>query len=237
MAGTTSDVMVGNGDSVFLRHLRFDRKLNPKETKARHLFSTSALVDETENHRIHSVLGTGDFSRVGVAYSWQVNLLKARDRYQYKPDVPFGLLLAFNDQTAWGVRRPEGYKGYELVAWHNSPFSADERRGPDIRRMLPDEGVETGEVWTKTLDIRPRSLVHAGEMLVLGGGPYTVSERDPFAAQEGRMGGLIRIVRAADGELIAQHQLDSPVVWNGLAVAGDRLYAATMDGQVVCLAQ
>jgi outer membrane protein assembly factor BamB len=45
------------------------------------------------------------------------------------------------------------------------------------------------------------------------------------------------MVRAQDGELIAQHELDSPVVWNGLAVAENRLYAATMNGHVVCLAQ
>jgi hypothetical protein len=103
--------------------------------------------------------------------------------------------------------------------------------------MSPDEGLETGEIWTKTLDMRPRSLVHAGEILVLGGGPYVVAERDPFAAYEGRTEGLVRTVRAQDGALIAEHQLDSPVVWNGLAVAENRLYAATMGGCVVCLAK
>jgi outer membrane protein assembly factor BamB len=151
--------------------------------------------------------------------------------------VPFGMVLAFNGEKVWGVRRPEGYKGYELVAWPNTPFAADKERGPDIHKMRPGEGLETGEIWTKTLDMRPRSLVHAGEILVLGGGPYVVAERDPFAAYEGRTDGLIRMVRTQDGELIAQHELDSPVVWNGLAVAGNRLYAATMDGHVVCLAQ
>lgn len=237
MAGTISDVMVSNGHSVFLRHLRFDRKLNPQESKARHLFSTSRLVDETENHRIHWVLGMGDFRRMGVAYSWQVNMMGARKRYEYKPDVPFAMLLTFNDEKVWGVRRPEGYKGYELVAWPNTPFAADEERGPDIRKMKPGEGPETGEMWTKTLDMRPRSLVHAGEVLVLGGGPYVVAADDPYAAYEGRTGGLIRMVRAQDGALIAQHELDSPVVWNGLAVAGNRLFAATASGHVVCLAQ
>ena len=235
MAGVTNDVMVSNGHSVFLRHLRFDREVNPQETKARHLFSTSQLVDETENHRIHWVLGTGDFSRVGVAYSWQVNLAKARERYRYKPNVPFGMLLTFDEKTVWGVRRPQGYKGYELVAWHNTPFATDERPAPDIRQMTPDEDSETGEVWTKTLSMRPRSLVRAGKLLVLGGGPYTIAALDPWAAYEGRTEGLIRLLRAADGELLTQHELSSPVVWNGLAVAENRLYAATTDGHVVCL--
>jgi hypothetical protein len=236
MAGATSDVMVSNGHSVFLRHLRFDRNLNPQETKARHLFSTSRLVDETENHRIHWVLGTGDFRRIGVAYSWQVNLPRARKAYAFKPNVPFGMLLAFDDETVWGVRRPEGYKGYQLVAWNNPPFAADERSGPDIREMRPGEDVETGETWTKTLDMRPRSMVRADDVLVLGGGPYVVPARDPAAAYEGRLGGLIWMMRSESGELVATHELNSPVVWNGLAVARNRLYAATRDGHVVCLA-
>ena len=237
MAGATSDVMVSNGHSIFLRHLPFDRKLTQQETKARHLFSTSRLVDDTENHRIHWVLGTGDFSRIGVAYSWQVNLLRARKTYAYKPNVPFAMLLAFDEKAVWGVRRPEGYKGYELTAWHNTPFAADEKHVPDIRKMRAGEDADTGETWTTTWDMRPRSLVHAGEVLILGGGPYVVAPRDPAAAYEGRTGGLIRTVRAEDGEFIAQYELNSPVVWNGLAVAGNRLYAATMDGHLVCLAR
>ena len=237
MDGATGDVMVSNGHSIFLRHLRFDRKLNAQQTKTRHLFSTSRLVDETENHRIHWVLGTGDFSRIGVAYSWQVNLLAARKRYQYKPNVPFGTLLAFDNKTVWGVRRIDGYKDYELVTWPNTPFQSEEQGGPDIRKMETDEDVGTNEAWTHALDMWPRSLVRAGEMLILGGGPYVVAAQDPSAAYEGRTAGLIRLVRADDGEQISQYELDSPVVRNGLAVAGNRLYAVTMDGSIVCLSK
>jgi hypothetical protein len=237
MAGALSDVMVSNGHSVFLRQLRFDHQLNPQQTGQSHLFSTSRLVDETENHRIHWVLGTGDFSRLGVAYSWQVNLAGARKRYRYKPAVPFAMLLAFDSQRVWGVQRPQGFKGYELTQWPNTPMKPAERGGPDIRKMEPGEDTGTGQLWKIALDMRPRSLVRAGQVLVLGGGPFRISPRDPAAAYEGRTEGVIRLVKAEDGQLLAQHEVSAPVVWNGMAVAAGRLYAVTEDGHIVCLAQ
>ncbi|MHC4404926.1 MAG: outer membrane protein assembly factor BamB family protein, partial [Planctomycetota bacterium] len=71
--GSVSDVLVSNGNDVFLHHVRFSAKLEKRDDMSRHLFSTSSLLDGAESHRSHWVLGTGDFSRVPVAYSWIVN--------------------------------------------------------------------------------------------------------------------------------------------------------------------
>ena len=71
--GTLSDVLVSDGTNVYLHQVKFNAKLERQGYMSRHLFSTSSLLDDAENHRSHWVLGTGDFSRVPVAYSWIVD--------------------------------------------------------------------------------------------------------------------------------------------------------------------
>jgi hypothetical protein len=43
------------------------------------------------------------------------------------------------------------------------------------------------------------------------------------------------LVAADSGEKIAEHRLDSPPVFNGMAAAAGRLYIVTEDGGVVCI--
>ncbi|MHC4166263.1 MAG: outer membrane protein assembly factor BamB family protein, partial [Planctomycetota bacterium] len=103
MEGVTTDVLVSDGSSIFMRHLRFDRQCVRQPELSRHLFSTSTLLDDAENHRSHWVLGTGDFSRIGVAYSWIAN--RRGGRKDVHLAVPYGIVLTFDDDTVWGVSR------------------------------------------------------------------------------------------------------------------------------------
>jgi hypothetical protein len=51
---------------------------------------------------------------------------------------------------------------------------------------------------------------------------------------EGSEGALLWAV-STDGEKLAQHQLDSVPVHDGMAAANGRLYLSTTDGKVLCL--
>ena len=42
------------------------------------------------------------------------------------------------------------------------------------------------------------------------------------------------MVNAKTGEEVAVQQLDSPVVWDGMAAANKRLYVSVENGEVVC---
>ena len=48
--------------------------------------------------------------------------------------------------------------------------------------------------------------------------------------------GELRVHSALDGKLLGERDLSTPV-WDGLAVAGGRLYASTADGAVLCLGE
>jgi hypothetical protein len=77
-------------------------------------------------------------------------------------------------------------------------------------------------------------MIRAGKTLLLAGMPDLPAKGGSFAAFEGRKGGLLWALSAADGRKLADHPLDAPPVWSGLAAAAGRLYMTTTDGKVRC---
>ena len=43
------------------------------------------------------------------------------------------------------------------------------------------------------------------------------------------------VMTRTDGTRLAEHPLDAPPVWDGMAAASGRLYLSTADGKVLCL--
>ena len=239
MDGARSDVLAADADSVYLRHLRFDGGLARQDKRFPHLFSVSSLLDGGENHRSHWVFGTGDFSRTPVAYSW---VAYSPDKWRGKSlSVPYGLMLAFDDKTVWGVRRNHLMRWKKTYPDKYILFAQPRTGRSDAAASLPDfreAGVPFD--WTAPLPLRPRAMVRAGEHLLIGGMPDTFDPKRPSesasAAFEGQEGGLLHVMSSKDGKILGRVQLESPPVWDGMAAAGGRLYLSTADGTVRCLA-
>ncbi len=232
--GSIADVLVSDGWHIFLHHKKFNTRLEKQPELGRHLFSTSSLLDDTENHRSHWFLGTGDFSRIPVAYSWIVNSAGG-SRGGTAVAAPTGVQLVFDDQAVWGVQRPERHQAaggeYLLFRKSNRPFSPDEPPQPDFRR-----DAERRYEWRHELGGRPTAMLKSGDYLVLGVSPVELPEDDPHAAYEGRLGGGVWVHAAADGRRIARYPLDARVLWDGLAAADQQLYVSTEDGALHALA-
>ncbi|NQT17496.1 MAG: PQQ-binding-like beta-propeller repeat protein, partial [Planctomycetes bacterium] len=229
--GTVSDVLTSDGKNVFLHQVKFNASLEKQDEMSRHLFSTSSLLDSAENHRSHWVLGTGDFSRVPVAYSWVVNRPGKR---MPTIAVPTGVMMVFDGQALWGVRRQGDANGrYHLFKKENQPFSEKEAFLPDFRRMPAEEADPS--VWKNDFPVRTTAMLKSGDHLFIGVAPVEVPEEDPHAAYEGRTGGSVWVCSERDGAKVAEHRLDSPVAWDGMAAAAGKLFVATADGSVLCL--
>jgi len=235
MAGTTNDVLTSDGESVYLRHLRLDRNCRPQKDWGRHLFSTSSLLDDAENHRSHWMLGTGDFSRLGVAYSW---IAYRPGNYGGRFCVPYGLMLSFDEKTVWGVARKGGTADYSLFAEAKGPLGIDEPHQRDCRQATPENARKFQ--WSVPLGIRPRAMLRAGKTLALGGMPWPAADAgaaEPGRAPAGAQGrGVLALFAVADGRAIGQVKLPASPVWDGMAVAEKRLFLTLEDGTVVCLA-
>jgi hypothetical protein len=230
MDSTRSDVLVGDGTSIYLHQARFDRNVVRQAEMGRHLFSTAQLLDGDENHRSHWVLGTGDFSRMPVAYSW---IADKPGNYGSHLAVPYGLMMTFEDRSVWVVKHTQGEFNYILTAEDNRPFAANEPSQPDFRP--PANAAKEKSRWSVPLSMRPRAMVRADKALLLGGTAPVAEGEDPYAVYEGRKGGLLWVMSADAGTKLAECRLASPPVWDGMAVTGGRLYLAACDGTVSCL--
>ncbi|MCK5172322.1 MAG: PQQ-like beta-propeller repeat protein, partial [Planctomycetes bacterium] len=231
MEGTTTDIFVGDGTDVYMRHLKFDRNLTRLRDVGPHLLSTSSLLDDAENHRSHWVFGPGDFSRTPVAYSWIMN--KETGWQGTYPVYPRGMLLTFDDKDIWSVRRVKD-GGYTLISQtRRSVEEFAKSDEPDFRVI--DKDAATNYTWSKPLPMRPRAMINAGSRLYIAGMPSEYGKDNWQEAFDGSRGGLIKIISAEDGTEIAQCKLDSAPVWDAIAAANEKIYISTIDGNVVCL--
>ena len=78
-------------------------------------------------------------------------------------------------------------------------------------------------------------MVRAGEVIFVAGSPDIVDPQDPHGAWEGRQGGMLAALSAADGKTLAKIKLPSPPVWDGMAAASGKLYVGLEEGTVACL--
>ncbi|HID24805.1 MAG TPA: hypothetical protein EYP14_20730, partial [Planctomycetaceae bacterium] len=96
-----------------------------------------------------------------------------------------------------------------------------------------------------------RALALSGDAVLLAGPPNFIDERQAYRlpddpdvlaklqrqdeAFQGRHGGELWVLAKADGTLRARYALDTVPVFDGMAVAGGRVYVSTVDGRVLCL--
>jgi hypothetical protein len=231
-----------------MRHTRFDLAGQPQPPKVPHLFSPAGFLDDSWWHRTYWLVGTtmatayGGWPRVGS-------------------QVPAGRLLALDDATVYGFGRNQyihhgAHVGIDgATVFHFRPDRDAQRRQTHyqafaISRQLPQGSRQPAQAgakrrgagaarpkqyrWTQKLPVLARALLLAQDTLFLAGPSDIFASDEPAAALEGAKGGLLCVLSAADGQQIAQYELTSPPVHDGLAAAAGRLYLAATDGKVLC---
>lgn len=106
--------------------------------------------------------------------------------------------------------------------------------------------------WTQDIPLLARAMVKTGSTVFVAGPPDLINEEETFAeltegnpevqkrlaeqdaALEGGKGAILRAVSAVDGTTIRDIELPMPPAWDGMAVAGGRLFLVTTDGKVLC---
>ena len=156
MNGNMNDVISGDGEHVFLRHLTFDflrhltfdARWQRCEEMLPHLFSTSRFTDGNENHRSHWCMGSGFFGRTIYAYPW------IPERFGKQLNHPIGLMLVYKDQQAWGIQRTaSGAGSYTLFSKDRpaylagDPYAAFEGRAEGLLRVFAaSDGTASAEI-------------------------------------------------------------------------------------------
>ena len=205
MPGALADILAGDGQHVYLRDMVFDKHCGGQTKGNPHLLTLTGFLDDSWPHRSYWIFGTHCSLSTGCS---------GRDR-----NLVYGRLLVFDRSTVYGY-------GRRAVHWSNQL-----QDGP--YRLFATSRGEAKEQWARPATVRVRAMVLAGKVLLVAG-----PRADAGDGAQGRDGGppaLLVAVSASDGTELAQHRLDAPPVFDGMAVAGGRLYIALENGQLVCM--
>jgi outer membrane protein assembly factor BamB len=126
----------------------------------------------------------------------------------------------------------------------------------DSEGVPPPGGPKTGSFvehqWNAHSPVFARAMVMAKDTIFVSGPPDTIdeeyafermSQKDPAiykdlaeqdAALDGKKGASLLAVNTTKGDINSDVELQSPPVWDGMAIAQGRLYVASVDGKVTC---
>lgn len=249
------DLMVDDGEFACMRFQRFslrDVSVGPKPgakgkrpPEPRRLICPTGFLGNSWWHRTHWTFGTdrgfGDPRTIGMRF-------------------PAGQILAFDDDVVYGYGRKPEYFMWTTPVSHRL-FAADRRSRPiplELTEPQPKQPWlkrperQFATRWSRDVPFHVRAMVVAHKTLFIAGPPKIADEgkpssflrKNPFSpaqinaaadAWEGRSGALLWGVSTVDGATVAQGELSSPPVFDGMIAAHGRLFVATVSGQVLAL--
>ncbi|MCK4963623.1 MAG: PQQ-like beta-propeller repeat protein, partial [Dehalococcoidia bacterium] len=231
MPGVRSDILTGDGEHVYLRDMVFDSRGAEGPQGRPHLLTLTGFLDDSWPHRSYWIFGTRCSISTGCS---------GRDK-----KLIYGRLLVFDESRIYGYGRRQIHwsnqlqdGAYRLFAVKRdegtSQTSASSRRGAAPRSPAV-------ELWTKPVTIQVRAMVLADKVLFVAGPPADagngpVGRDENKGALRKESPGLLMAISASDGTELAQYQLNSSPVFDGMAAAYGRLYVSMEDGSLLCLA-
>jgi outer membrane protein assembly factor BamB len=258
MPAALPDVLSSDGRHLYMRTQRFDMEgarehiaqtlVEDQAGERAHLFSGGGFLDGSWFHRAYWMFGK---SIASGANGW---FLAGRV-------APAGRILAVDESSVYGYgRRPEYFRWSTPLEYHL--FRADKK--PEIISNLTPlskalrrtekcavPAVRPAYDWSRETPVYARAMVLADKTLFIAGprdmideeevykGPEDASIqaklREQTAALEGQKGALLCAVSAPNGKRLAEYELETVPVWDGMAAANGRLYLALKNGSVLCL--
>ena len=203
-----------------------------------HLFSPTGFLDDNWWHRSYWMYGS---TFVG---GWCGYPLAGKV-------APAGRILVFDDSRVYGFGRKPRYYGWTIPIEHHL-FAADKDNTTDAsgNKNVSKPKFLVKHHWTKDLPLFARAMVLAGGTLFIAGPPDLIDEQQVFtqindpkvkqslidqaAALDGKKGATLIAILTADGKQLAQYDLDSPPVFDGMVAARGCLFMSMTNGRVTC---
>jgi outer membrane protein assembly factor BamB len=244
MEGSTSDILSGDGSSVFMKHLHFDESAKLTKEEKPHLFGITGFLGEEWFVRSYWLIGTDVSAGWG---GWADAATK----------VPAGKILCFNEDRIYGYGREKvasGAAGHKLDVYQLSaktkvmtstkraPRGAKNRRSKPATQQAPRE--EPPGTWTDKESLIVRAMVLTPDKLIVAG-PPDLGQKDPavmgfknepaaLAALRGEKGAWLRVVSASNGRELSECKLDAMPVFDGMSAASGSVYISLKNGTIQC---
>jgi len=258
MTPALPDVLVSNGTSINMRHVRFDRALVRQPASGLDtLVSATGLLEDCWAHRHNCTLGFQGSIRYG----------SHNGALRCGPANPFGKLVVFDDRCAYAVQTmytflkhspgmwPPAHRGHlhqKYATYKPQQFPAGvrlyaqdnkraaQKEAPGGEKKAPRRGRRPGRrpftstashKWSVRIPLQIRGMVLAGERIFAAGWLDSVKIHEK-ATDAGAP--FLWVLSAKDGSKLAEYKLDAPPVFDGLIAAEGKLYLAASNGKVAC---
>jgi hypothetical protein len=227
LPGALPDVLVDDGQYIYLRDKVLDAEGVVQDTHLPHLYSSAGLLDDAWWHRTSWLWGERNWGR---ASGWAV-----------MPGIrPSGRILVTDEETVFGYgrRRVQGntMKGYHL-------FRAEKRVEEIDRKMKNNNAALAAQQrparviyrWSRDVPLLVRGMALTPDTLFAAGplmAPADAGRSEP--SLDAASPSVLMAFRTDDGGDLARLPIDCQPVFDGLALADGRVYLATVDGRIVC---
>jgi len=248
--GNLPDILSAVGDSIFMLSARFDRDLQKQQSNVPHLWSSAGFLDKSWWHRTYWQIGTSMRSGWG---GWP----KAGQQ------VPAGRLLVTDGSRVFGFGRNQydttgAHVGIDAVGvwgpiggqqgrWtFNRLFGQTLDTRSDSRKRHESEKTPANKPdWACRIPVLVRAMVLTKDILFVAGPsvdskeiPHKPADANPLAeALEAGRGACMLAVFPDDGKILANYNLKSTPVFDGMVAAGEHLYVTSTDGAILCFAE
>lgn len=243
MDGVNTDILSGDGESIFMKQERLDGSLQKGAKDSPHLFGVHGFLGEEWFVRSYWLLGTN------VRAGWGA--------WASGNETTFGRIMAFDDQNAYGygrVRIASAAVGHNADDYHlygvkkvmmiTGLPEAGRRRGQSAPQPAAKRPSKPAPFWADTESLIVRAMVLAGDKLVVAGPPdlrkkeadilaYS-NEAESLAAFKGEKGAMLRVVNAKDGRTVSEQRLDAMPVFDGMSTAHGKVFVSLKNGHVQC---
>ena len=243
--GVTNDLLVSDGESLFLKHMKIDPetlaisrlqwwefsgpdgklkayeksivKLPIEKRRTPVLSSASGLLDDELFSRAHVQLDGAEFCN----------------------------RLCFDSKYAYGVRHSlgpghfqfhvAGKDSFPVLCFDRQAAKAPVKQKGRNYRANGSAPADHRIIWKRDLSVRPSAILAVGGKLLIGGGPDNVDKSDPLRSFEWRAGGLLHTLNCADGKTLSEQKLSAPPVHEGLIAVKAGIFVCLKDGTVLKL--
>jgi hypothetical protein len=127
-----------------------------------------------------------------------------------------------------------GTNAYQIVASDRTPTTGPRPGGREALNITTWPRPKQVR-WSLPAPVRVTAMAVGGQTLLCAGTPDALDPEEPWAAYEGRRGGVLFALATGDGVKKAEMKLDAAPVYDGIAVAGGRGYVSTVNGTLLCI--
>ena len=245
--GSIADILVTDGERLYMRHKAFERDLTDARLAGAHVIPSAGFTDGRPQHRTYWTIATGFRGKTRVRPpSGDILVTRGKDYYEVR-GFPVHRHSYFDPRL----------KGYKLSAAALSARPPEQIAPGKARRRgrgkasggkgQPTAAGKAAEKWSTDIPLTGKAMAlarsagagQAGELLFVAGTPAHFPPDHPAekyeAAYAGKLGGVLWVASAADGKKLSSRKLDAAPCWDGMAAAGGRLFVSLQNGHVVCL--